>query len=68
MSQNKMISIALIIIGIGLCLWGYQLSGGLGSQLNQMVTGSYTDKVMIVGITGVISLVFGLIMFTKTRR
>ena len=42
----KIISIALMVSGIGLAVWGYQLSGSVGSQINQAVTGSDTDKVM----------------------
>jgi phosphate/sulfate permease len=35
-----------VVIGIGLAFWGYRLSGSVGSQITQAVTGSDTDKVM----------------------
>jgi hypothetical protein len=49
-SGNKIVSIALIVIGVGLLIWGYQLSGSIGSQISQTVTGSDTDKVMTLYI------------------
>jgi len=61
----KIIGIALVVIGLGLALWGYQLSGSVGSQITQTVTGSDTDKVMIFYITGAVSFVVGIYLFTK---
>jgi hypothetical protein len=54
-----------VVIGAGLALWGYQLSGSVGSQITQAVTGSDTDKVMIFYITGAISFVVGIYLFAK---
>ncbi|MBA7545558.1 hypothetical protein ES705_37927 [subsurface metagenome] len=31
-STTKSISIALIVIGIGLAFWGYQMSGSIGHK------------------------------------
>ena len=64
-STMKIISIALIVIGIGLAFWGYQISGSVGSQLTQTVTGSHTDKVMTLFIGGAASFVVGLYIFFK---
>jgi hypothetical protein len=61
----KIISIILMIVGIGLAFWGYQTSGGLGSQLTQAVTGSHTDKVMMLYIGGAASFAVGLFLFIK---
>ncbi|MBE0497475.1 MAG: DUF3185 family protein [Campylobacterales bacterium] len=61
----KIISLALIVIGVGLAVWGYQLSGSVGSQVTQAVTGSDTDRVMIYYILGAASFVVGLYLFTK---
>jgi len=61
----KIIGIALVVIGLGLALWGYQLSGSVGSQITQTVTGSDTDKVMTFYITGAVSFVVGIYLFTK---
>jgi hypothetical protein len=56
----KIIGIVLVVTGIGLAIWGHQLSGSVGSQITQAVTGSDTDKVMIFYITGAASVVVGL--------
>jgi len=59
----KIIGLAMLVIGIGLALWGYQLSDSVGSQITQAVTGSDTDKVMTLYITGVASFIVGLYLF-----
>ena len=61
----KIIGIALVVLGIGLAIWGYQLSGSIGSQITQAVTGSETEKVMTFYITGAISFVVGIYLFIK---
>jgi hypothetical protein len=63
---KKIIGLILLVVGIGLAYWGYQMSGSVGSQLNQAFTGSPTDKVMACYIGGAASLVVGLfLLFTK---
>ncbi len=66
-SKSKMtiISIALMVIGIGLAFWGYQMSGSIGSQITQTITGSYADKVMILYIGGAASFIVGLYLYIK---
>jgi hypothetical protein len=61
----KIIGIVLMVLGIGLAIWGFQLSGSVGSKLTQVVTGSDTDKVMMFYITGAVSFVVGYFLFTK---
>ena len=61
----KIIGIVLTVIGIGIALWGYQLSGSVGSQITQAVTGSDTDKVMTFYITGAVSFVVGIYLLIK---
>jgi hypothetical protein len=61
----KIIGIVLVVLGIGLGIWGYQLSGSVGSQITQAVTGSDNDKVMTFYITGAVSFVVGIYLFIK---
>ena len=61
----KIIGIALVVLGIGLAIWGYQLSGSVGSQITQAVTGSETDKVMTFYIAGAASFFVGIYLFLK---
>lgn len=65
MSTMKIIGIALMVIGLGLAFWGYQLSGSVGSQITKAVTGSDTDKVMTFYISGAVSFVVGIYLFIK---
>lgn len=64
-SSMKIISIALMVIGIGLAFWGYQMSGSFGSQVSQTITGSHTDKVMMLFIGGAASFIVGLYLYIK---
>lgn len=61
----KIIGLVLSVIGIGLVLWGYQLSTSVGSQVSQAFTGADTDKVMTFYIVGAVSFFVGLYLFKK---
>ena len=61
----KIIGIVLVVLGMGLVIWGYQLSGSVGSQITRAVTGSDTDKVMTFYIAGAVSFVVGIYLFLK---
>jgi len=61
----KIIGLVLAVAGIGLAVWGHQLSGSLESQLTQAFTGSATDRVMTYYIAGAASFVVGLYLFAK---
>jgi hypothetical protein len=65
MKNKKMIGAILRGLGIGLAFWGYQLSGSVSSQLTKVISGSHTDKVMMMYIGGAISIIAGLFMLTK---
>jgi len=64
-SAIKIIGIVLAVIGIGLAFWGYRLSGSLGSQITQALTGSDTDQVMRFYIGGAASFVVGVSLLFK---
>lgn len=61
----KLIGIALVVIGIGLIYWGYQLSGSVASELTEAVSGSMPDEVMIRYIAGAVGVVVGGYLFIK---
>jgi hypothetical protein len=64
-SSKKLTSLLLIVVGAGLGLWGYQKSGGLGSQLSNVLTGSHSDNVMYLYIGGAACIVVGLYLYLK---
>lgn len=61
----KIIGLILVVTGVGLAIWGHQLSGSFESQMTQAFTGSDTDKVMTYYIAGAASFVVGLFLFAK---
>ena len=65
MTTKRIIGIALVILGLGLAWWGHQMSGGLGSQLNQALSGSPTNKVMACYIGGAVAFIVGLLLALK---
>lgn len=64
-ANNKMISIALMVVGAGLAFWSYQKSGGLDSKITSALTGSYTDNVMMLYIGGAVCFAVGLYLYFK---
>jgi len=64
-ATSKIIGLVLVVVGIGFAVWGFQLSGSIGSQVTQAVTGADTDKVMTYYIFGAVSFVIGVYLFGK---
>lgn len=58
----RVIGLALVVAGIGLAFWGYQLSESVGSQVTEAVTGAESDKIMTLYISGAVSFVVGLFL------
>ena len=47
---KKIIGLAFLVVGIGLAIWAYQMSGSIGSQIKEVFSGAPTDKVMMMYI------------------
>lgn len=64
--QNRtIIGIVLLVAGIGLMVWGYQLSGSFGSQLTKTFSGALPDAVMYRYIGGAILSAVGFFFISK---
>ncbi|MDN4503806.1 DUF3185 family protein [Alteromonadaceae bacterium BrNp21-10] len=61
----KIISLALIVLGIGLAYWGYDIASSVQSEVTSTIIGSESDKVMQLYIGGAVSLVVGIYLFLK---
>ncbi len=59
---SRVVGLALLVVGIGLALWGYQLSESVGSQVTEALTGAESDKIMALYISGAVSFVVGLFL------
>ena len=66
MTQSKLIGVVLVIVGAGLAFWGYQLSGGSGSQITQTVSGAMLDEVMYRYIGGGACAAVGAYLFATS--
>jgi hypothetical protein len=65
--QIKLLSVVLIVLGAGLVIWGFQLSGGAANEVARSLTGSSTDAVMYRYIAGAVSLAAGFFLFIKKK-
>ena len=57
--MNKIISLALLVGGIILMIYGASASDSLGSDISRFFTGSPTDKTMWLLIGGAVAAVAG---------
>ena len=64
-TTTKVVGVILVIAGIGLAYWGYQISGSFGSQLRHAFSGSHSDEVMIRYIAGAASSAAGLFLLFR---
>ena len=62
---TKIIGLALLVVGIGLAIWAYQMSESIGSQLKEVFSGAPADKVMVMYIGSAVSGVIGLFLLIK---
>lgn len=64
MGVNKIIGLALVVLGAGLIYWGYDISGSIGSQMTDAFSGS-DNEVIYRYIGGGVSAAVGLFLFLK---
>ncbi|MGK7296614.1 MAG: DUF3185 family protein [Candidatus Wenzhouxiangella sp. M2_3B_020] len=67
MSNNRLIALALIVIGIVLLFLGYQSSQGLDDQVSEAVTGNFTNETIFYWVAGAIATIAGLAMLRRSR-
>jgi len=65
--MNKGLSIALLIVGIILLIYGAQASDSLGSGISRLFTGSPTNKTIVLLVSGVIATIAGLFGLKNSR-
>lgn len=61
----KILGLVLVVVGIGLAIWGYRLSGSVGAELTHAFTGSNSKEVMNFYIGGAASFVVGVFLVVK---
>lgn len=58
--MNKPLSLALLIAGVILIIYGISASDSIGSDFSRLFTGSPTDKTIWLLIGGVVATALGL--------
>ena len=66
--MNKAVSLALLIGGIILIIYGISASNSVGSGFSRFVTGDPTDKTMWLLIGGGVAAVIGLVGVLRGSR
>jgi uncharacterized membrane protein YidH (DUF202 family) len=63
--SSSKIGIILLIVGIGLLLWGINLYGAFGNRLARTFTGASSNETTIFLIAGAVCTVLGAVMLYK---
>ena len=58
--MNKLISLALLAVGVVLMIYGINATNSFGSDVSRFFTGSPTDKAIWMLIGGIVASVAGL--------
>jgi LPXTG-motif cell wall-anchored protein len=65
--MDRGMSIALLIVGVILIIWGVSASESVGSELSELFTGSPTDKTIWLLIGGIVAAILGLFGLMRRR-
>ncbi|MFQ5994679.1 MAG: DUF3185 family protein [Acidiferrobacterales bacterium] len=60
--MQKPRGVVLLVAGVILLFWGYDVSNSLGAQLTEAFTGSPSDKAMYLFIGGGVCTVAGIVL------
>ena len=58
--MNKIVSLALLVGGVVLIIFGIQATNSFGSDVSRFFTGSPTDKAIWMLIGGIVAAIVGL--------
>ena len=66
--MNKIISIALLVGGVVLMIFGFQATNSFSSDVSRFFTGSPTDKAIWMLIGGLVAAIVGLTMTLRSSK
>ena len=66
--MNKLIGIVLVVVGVGLLLWGFNLYDAFSSRVSRIVTGSPPDKTVVILIAGAVCAAAGVFQLSRKSR
>ena len=66
--MNKIVSLALVIGGIALMIFGISATNSFSSDVSRFFTGSPTDKAIWMLIGGIVATLVGLTFTVRTAK
>ena len=66
--MQRVVGIALLVVGVVLIVFGMQASASLGSRLSEFFTGAPSDRTIWLLVAGVAAAIIGLGMLLAGRR
>jgi uncharacterized membrane protein len=65
--MNKLTSIIILIIGIGLLIYGIEASDSVGSAVSEVVNDAPSNKSIVLVVAGLLATVTGAVGLIKRR-
>jgi len=66
--MNKIVSIALLVGGVVLMIFGINATSSFGSDVSRFFTGSPTDKAVWMLMGGIVATVVGLVLTLRSWK
>ncbi|NVJ66290.1 MAG: DUF3185 family protein [Gammaproteobacteria bacterium] len=66
--DKKIIAIVLLVVGVALLFWGYNMTQSAGEQLAEAVTGSFSDKATWLMIGGGVCALIGVLQLVMGKK
>lgn len=66
--MQSVVGIALLVVGVGLMIFGMQASASVGSRLSELFTGAPSDRTIWLLVAGVAAALLGLGLLLVGRR
>ena len=66
--MQKAVGVVCLVVGVLLLVWGHSISQSVGSQVQQVFTGSPVNKAVYLYISGVLLFAFGLFQVFWSKK
>jgi uncharacterized membrane protein len=67
MTYNRILGLVLLVVGALLLYFGFQASESISDQVQETVTGKFSDSTMWYLITGAVAAVAGAALLIRVR-
>ncbi len=66
--MNKIISLALLVVGVVLMIYGISATNSFSSSVSKFFTGAPTDKALWMLVGGIVATVVGLVLTLRSWK